>query len=1375
MTFLLLLLCAVIYTYGHVTDATRVRVMAETYLSRLVGGRVVVGRAYLSIFEGLRLDDVEVHVDPANAPLPGRGDAAPDSLLFSAKTFVIKYDPKSMLGGTLEATQIIVQKPSVHLTENVDTGEWNWYRVVRRRGGKGGVGRSTLSPSPPPKLPEILLRNAKIEFSEIRSGRFSPLAFLAVDGQLGPGDDGERYNFDLQSRGVSEMGPSVSGWVSLTRGQVSAKLMNFSFGPDVRSMLPVDVRQWWERHDLSGRIDIPVLSYVPAREGRPQSFRVETVIVDGVALTVRAEEWMGSNDVRKLNRTRESLAMMRDVYRAAGYKVQPQTTRAKPRDAGGTATAARPRDADRTPAMIDVAAACLEPTPLKLENVAGKFVFTQDGVSIESLSGRVDNNGIKINGRIDGYTPEAPVALKVTSFTTENLTIPASPRYIASLPAPVREFYEQLRPEGTCRLTVEVSRTTAGAMPEISGKLDIINGKFLYSKFPYPLREVSGRVVFGRDPATGADRVEIQQVRGRGMEDGPNRNTWIQVDGRVSPIGPTSGVNIRVTSDDAASEEALRLAFPPEVRKALTIFDPGGKGEFPKYRGKFVCDIVRPPGVRTPWSFDTDITLTDGAGKLEAFPYPLEHVKGDLKIRTGHVDIVNLRFQRTGAELSVNGRVSWGREADSLLLAQGQTLLKRDAPGEDGSNVVTDLKVTALNVPIDKDLLEALPPDRRGWLEQIGISGTLDIEGRVYQGINARRSATPAERATFTPLDYDLDVTLRDGTLWPTGSTFAVSKVDAKLLLSRQTLSVLEAKGKRGNAELSGAARIEWTPATAAAPVGAGAQARTGTPPRVWLSARAKGLALETPLYAALPEAVRKAWDELQPQGTLDVDISYDNAANGLASAASAKDGRPPPPQPFAVVDATSLLSPVDVIDLTAAPPKPALKLDGLKAVLKPRELSVMLQSVPYRLDHVTGTVTVLPDKVLLEDVAAVRGDATVRVSGTGVVGGRGLWDLKLAAENVPVDDELRRALPATISDVFTSLEVQGKIGFDFTRFIFRGAEVDANAPKAQRKMPGSPKPATAKARGEPREPGPDVDLAGTVTLSGTDLDVGVPLTNVRGKFIMSEVVVRNGKPIVATGEVTAKSMVLAGRTMENFRAGIVKPPGRDELRFEKMRGQMCRGLVGGGVTLVFPPDDQPDEPSRYAINLAVRNADVAELTSETEKSDMKGELTASLSLEGSWGAAAVRRGRGDVLVVGRGMYRVPLILGLLQVTNLALPISGPFNEATARYSVDGERITFDSIDLRSNAMVMSGDGHLDFGTKEVRLSFQTDNPKGLKVPFLDDLLRGARHELLKIYVHGTIQEPKVSAGVMGTFTTTVDNVIRGDAAPARPKAKKRK
>ena len=76
MGTLFVLLCLVIGGYTYLTDSDRVRLMAQGYLSTLMGGRVQIGRATLSIFEGLRLDKVSISVDP-------EGDR-PDSLLFSA-------------------------------------------------------------------------------------------------------------------------------------------------------------------------------------------------------------------------------------------------------------------------------------------------------------------------------------------------------------------------------------------------------------------------------------------------------------------------------------------------------------------------------------------------------------------------------------------------------------------------------------------------------------------------------------------------------------------------------------------------------------------------------------------------------------------------------------------------------------------------------------------------------------------------------------------------------------------------------------------------------------------------------------------------------------------------------------------------------------------------------------------------------------------------------------------------------------------------------------------------------------------------------------------------------------------------------------------
>jgi hypothetical protein len=132
------------------------------------------------------------------------------------------------------------------------------------------------------------------------------------------------------------------------------------------------------------------------------------------------------------------------------------------------------------------------------------------------------------------------------------------------------------------------------------------------------------------------------------------------------------------------------------------------------------------------------------------------------------------------------------------------------------------------------------------------------------------------------------------------------------------------------------------------------------------------------------------------------------------------------------------------------------------------------------------------------------------------------------------------------------------------------------------------------------------------------------------------------------------------------------------------------------------------------------------------------------------------------VLVSGKQMYQIPLLLGLMDVTNLSLPTASPFSEGTARYIVEGPRVTFEQVQMRSDQMVMSGNGWLDFDTKKVRMNFTTENPNMPQLPIIHDLVAGAKNELLQIQVRGTVQNPTVSAGSFHTFTTTVDEVFSG-------------
>src|SRR5437016_2685320 len=67
MMTLFCFLAGIIGGYEYITDSNRVREKAESYLSYILGGSVEVGSANLSIFEGLRLENVKVHVDKTSA------------------------------------------------------------------------------------------------------------------------------------------------------------------------------------------------------------------------------------------------------------------------------------------------------------------------------------------------------------------------------------------------------------------------------------------------------------------------------------------------------------------------------------------------------------------------------------------------------------------------------------------------------------------------------------------------------------------------------------------------------------------------------------------------------------------------------------------------------------------------------------------------------------------------------------------------------------------------------------------------------------------------------------------------------------------------------------------------------------------------------------------------------------------------------------------------------------------------------------------------------------------------------------------------------------------------------------------------------------
>jgi len=1221
MAGLLLFLCIVIFGYVYLTDAQRVRGMASAYLSDLLGGEVTIGTANLSIFEGLRLDDVTLRVDKTNQP---------DSIIFHARTFLIRYHPTELLAGRLSATQIIAIGPVVMLVENPQTHRWNYQRMWH---GAGQPPRhSPLNGAAGPMVvPQIILRDAEVAYMELRDGKTVAEGSYSIEGSLNPNDEEpDRYDFQLQSRGREAMGPSADGTIRTEGGISVAHMQNFRFGPDMKTMLLAEPRQWCEWHQLQGRIEVPEMVYNPNPGGGGPIFHAELVLSD-VEMAVHPQEWM----TREQNHRVQVLHDFLDKAESRGWF---------------------------SPWFVEAVRRLSTPEPVRFTQVSGDLLFTQSGIELKGISGKVENNWFNIDGELEGYSPDAPAHVTISSVTGHDLEIPdLSPDYLGTLPKDAQDLIEHVHPHGTCAMRVDIERREPGGKSSVTGQIDIKDGQLRAAEFPYPVSGVRGRVLIGLDPITHVSGIRLLNLQGHGPADGPNADAQVTINGFVGPLEGVSGVWLEVNGNNVVGDSVVRGALPPQARSAMELFDPEGRGEFPKFHGDFSCTVRRMPGPRQPWNVSADVVLDDAEGTLAAFPYPLKHFSCRLEIRDGYLNVVNGRMRHGAGTVGVEGIVQWKTDPLAVEAKPSTTTTRPDGP---------DLRISARDIPIDEDLTNALPGAQRLWVQKVGLSGRLDFDGRVFPGHGSKN------------VNYFFDASLRDGAIQPGGGEAAMSDLTGKLHLTPSRLEIDDLAGRRGPGAVTAHAVIDWT-----------------GEPKISLSAAARKLQLSPSLYQMLPQRARQGWDAVRPQGD---------------------------------VDAT-----LELAETFGAPPQ------RLELHVIPRDLSVTPAAIPYRLDNVQGDILISPGEVALRDLKASHGRARIALSGGAKLDRQPAWDLQISASNLAAEDELLTALPDSVAAIFRGLKVGGNFDVDLSKLEYW--------PAGQSAWKTSDPPAT-----EPGGSGPDVDFAAKITLRGTSLEVGLPATDVQGNIDLAGLV-RGGKLYRLAGQCAADSLLLAGRPASDIRLSLAKNSDEQEIDVTHVEGKFASGDLAGQGDYVFSDTD----PSRYDVSLVLRDADVQQLTTPYEK-DLKGRLTASLQLGGTWNDPSSRRGHGDVSVFGERMYNIPVMLGLMQITNLALPLRSPFSQISTRYTLEGQKVIFERIELKSNDMTMSGSGDIDFAQKRVSLWLATSNPALIALPVLGPLLSGANQELLRIHVKGTIEQPLVSASTFDTVTTTIDQVFKG-------------
>jgi hypothetical protein len=489
------------------------------------------------------------------------------------------------------------------------------------------------------------------------------------------------------------------------------------------------------------------------------------------------------------------------------------------------------------------------------------------------------------------------------------------------------------------------------------------------------------------------------------------------------------------------------------------------------------------------------------------------------------------------------------------------------------------------------------------------------------------------------------------------------------------------------------------------------------------LTIDAQNLPLDESLKMALSAGAQQAWDELRPQGRIDAAVH--------------------------VVHDSQQSTPV------------------VEVVVRPHERTVSLQLArfPYRLEQVEGEATCKPGRVDFRNVLA-RHDREVfsaeRGSWNGTPGGG--WQVALNGCNIDriaPHRELIGALPLRLQKAIERLEPLGTFGVYNSSLSFA-------------KSPNSERIAAAW----------DVNLdCHQAVLRG-----GLPMQSVTGGIRLFG---RDDSQLAYTaGELDLDSIVWNDVQLTNVHGPIWLDDSVclfGEQATQKL-GQPVRRMTADayGGSLAANVAVQHDPGSSYQIDLALGAANLARFANERlgGPTDMNGTVSGRLALSGSGSSPQTLNGAGELHVVDANIYKLPLLVSMLKVPNLRnrTPDTTAFNRCDMKFTIQGDRMYFEQLNLLGDAVSLYGKGESGFD-RRLDLVFYTLLEPAMPIPLWKTIAGQVSQHTLQLNVVGTWDHPEVRPETLpgvsqvlqqiqsefqGATGAAPNTAARGSAAPAR-------
>jgi hypothetical protein len=417
---------------------------------------------------------------------------------------------------------------------------------------------------------------------------------------------------------------------------------------------------------------------------------------------------------------------------------------------------------------------------------------------------------------------------------------------------------------------------------------------------------------------------------------------------------------------------------------------------------------------------------------------------------------------------------------------------------------------------------------------------------------------------------------------------------------------------------------------------------------------------------------------------------------------------------------------------------RPEQKEPVLDVIVTPRDGTLRPAFFPYALTELGGTIHYRQQEVEIKNLAARHEGTQVYVEkGTVFLnpdGGFSVRLVNLTGESIVPDAAFTQALPPALRQACTSLRLEEPLSLRTNHL-------------------------SVVVAADPKVP-PWIDWEGGVRLKDATLVAGVPFRGVNGT-IWCNGEHRGGTFGDVRGNIELEATV-ANQTLHDIHSQIVvnaKEP--NVLILSNLHGQLYGGTVTGTVRMEFGPR------MRYEADLTALQIQLEEFSRANNRGPnalQHGPLDARLHIRGDGTELSGVKGWGSIDVPNGKMYNLPLLLDLLKFLALRLPDHTLFEEAHARFTMEGPRVDISRIDLLGAAISFGGSGtvHLDSNVFNMELYAVWGRIVQLSPPYIKEIWPTLSKQLLKIKMKGKLGDtPQFERELVPTLAEPLERVLQ--------------